>query len=433
MTPGARISAAIEVMADIEARRRPAPDALRDWGLAHRFAGSKDRAAIASLVYDCLRRRLSAGFAMGDAGARATVIGMLALERGMNSEQIAALFSGAGYAPPPLSAGELDALANGWERLGKAPMHVRGDFPEWIGPSLLRAFGDEAAVLAEMHALVARAPVDIRVNTLKAEPAKMLEALSWMGAAPAPNAPDAIRLPPPPDGRGQSLQGEEGFVRGWFEVQDEGSQMAALYSGARPGQTVVDLCAGAGGKTLALAAMMQNQGRLLATDVDGRRLSAIYDRLDRSGATCVEVRSPRGRWQPGGPEPLEDVAGQADLVLVDAPCTGTGTWRRNPDAKWRLRPGGLAERVKDQQVVLARAAALTRSGGRLVYITCSLLPEENDDAVARFLQEHPAFTPAPLAETGFGRPGHERAGGALQLTPARAGTDGFYVAALVRA
>lgn len=429
MTPGARIAAAIEVLADIETRRRPAPEALKDWGLSHRFAGSKDRAAIASLVYDCLRRRLSASFVMGE-GPRATVIGMLALERGMSSEEIAALFNGAGYAPPPLDADELHALANGWERLGKAPLHVRGDFPEWIAPSLLRAFGDEAGVLAEMHGLAGRAPVDLRVNTLKAEPEKVLEALAWMGATPAPHAPAALRLPPPPDGRGQSLQGEEGFVRGWFEVQDEGSQMVALYGGAAPGETVVDLCAGAGGKTLALAAMMQNTGRLLATDVDGRRLSAIYDRLDRSGATCVEVRSPRGRWQPGGPEPLEDVAGKADLVLVDAPCTGTGTWRRNPDAKWRLRPGGLAERMKDQQTVLERAATLVRPGGRIVYITCSVLPEENEDAVAQFLLRHPEFAPAPLAETGFGRPGYERANYALQLTPSRTGTDGFYIASL---
>lgn len=431
MTPGARIAAAIEVMADIETRRRPAPDALKDWGLAHRFAGSKDRAAIASLVYDCLRRRQSAGFVMGE-GPRATVIGMLALERGLNCEEIVALFNGAGYAPPPLTTDELDALANGWERLGAAPMHVRGDFPDWIAPSLLRAFGDEAAALEQMHALAGRAQVDIRVNTLKSDLAKVVDALGWMGAAAGTYAPDAIRLPPPPDGRGQSLQGEEGFVRGWFEVQDEGSQMVALYSGARPGETVVDLCAGAGGKTLALAAMMQNQGRLLATDVDGRRLSAIYDRLDRSGATCVEVRSPRGRWQAGGPEPLEDVAGKADLVLVDAPCTGTGTWRRNPDAKWRLRPGGLAERIRDQQIVLERAATLVRPGGRIVYITCSVLPEENEDAVARFLDAHADFTAGALAETSFGRPGLERPHGALQLTPAHTGTDGFYVASLHR-
>lgn len=430
MTPGARIAAAIEVMADINTRRRPAADALRDWGLSHRFAGSKDRAAIASLVYDCLRRRLSSAWVMGSEAPRAIALGMLA--RQLNEEQIVALFSGAGYAPPPLADDELGLLAGVETRLADAPLHVRGDFPEWIAPKLLRAFGDDAAVLQEMEALGARAPIDIRVNTLKAEPAKVLEDLGWMGAEPGPGVSAAIRIPAPRDGRGPSLQSEEGYVRGWFEVQDAGSQMVAAYSGAAPGETVVDLCAGAGGKTLTLAAMMRNEGRLLASDVDSRRLAAIYDRLDRSGATCVDVRAPRGRWRPDGPDPLEEVAGQADLVLVDAPCTGTGTWRRNPDAKWRLRPGSLSERLKDQQVVLDRAASLVRPGGRIVYITCSVLPDENEDAVTQFLARRQEFAPAPLAETSFGRPGYERPGGALQLTPARTGTDGFYVATLIR-
>ncbi|MFC0282768.1 RsmB/NOP family class I SAM-dependent RNA methyltransferase [Camelimonas abortus] len=432
MTPAARVNAAIDVLAELESSRRPAPDVLRDWGRARRYAGSRDRAAVATLVYDCLRRRLSAAFVMDSDSPRAVVAGMLAVARGMDADAVAALFSGERHAPAPLTQAERAAIAGARGRLAAAPLHVRGDFPEWLAGEILRAFGDETAVLCEMQALCERAPVDIRVNTLKADPATVLERLAWMGAQPGRRAPAAIRLPPPPDGQGQSLQADEGFVRGWFEVQDQGSQLAALYTGAAPGETVVDLCAGAGGKTLALAAMMRNEGRLLATDVDPRRLAALYPRLDRAGVTCVEARPPRGRWRPGGPEPLADVTGAADLVLVDAPCTGTGTWRRNPDAKWRLRPGALAERRREQEAALERAAPLVRPGGRLVYVTCSVLPQENDDAVAGFLARHPEFVADALADAGVGRPGHERPHGALQLTPARSGVDGFYVASLRR-
>jgi len=429
MIPAARISAAIEVLADIEARRRPAPDALKDWGLAHRFAGSSDRAAIASLVYDALRRKASSAWLMGEATPRAVLIGMLSRRGSTTPDAIAALFSGERFAPKPLSEHERERLQTA--SLEGAPAHVAGDFPDWIEPSLARLFGAE--LVPEIQALATRAPLDIRANTLKTTRDSLREALAHADPAETPYSPLGLRIPLGEDGRGPALQSEPLFLKGGFEIQDEGSQLAALLSGARPGEQAVDLCAGGGGKTLALAAMMANQGQIYATDGDLRRLAPIHDRLARAGARNVQVRTPRR-----GIDPVADLEAQADLVLVDAPCTGSGTWRRNPDAKWRLRPGSLATRVKEQEAVLARAATLAKPGGRIVYITCSVLPEENDDAVAGFLERHRAFAvmePARLTEGG--PPGFAGAvrltPHGVQMTPLRTGTDGFYVAVLVQA
>jgi 16S rRNA (cytosine967-C5)-methyltransferase len=430
MTPAARISAAIEVLADIEARRRPAADALKDWGLSHRFAGSKDRAAIASLVYDALRRKASAAWLMDDASPRAVLTGMLRLLRDMRPEDIAGLFSGERHAPPPLSDAERERLAGG--SLEGAPPHVAGDFPEWIGPSLGRAFGDD--LVAEMQALATRAPLDMRVNGLKADREAAKAALAHLHLEKTPYSPLGLRIAPGEDGRGPSVQSEPEFLKGWFEIQDEGSQLAALLIGVKPGEQVVDLCAGGGGKTLALAALMDNAGQIYATDGDARRLAPIHDRLKRAGARNVQVRTPRGRT-----DPIADLDGKIDCVLVDAPCTGSGTWRRNPDSKWRLRPGSLETRRREQAAVLDRAASLVKQGGRIVYVTCSVLPEENDQAVASFLGRHTGFEVVP-AEDALARAGLSHWAGStrltkhgLQMTPRLTGTDGFYVAELRRA
>ena len=433
MIPAARLSAAIEVLADIGARRRPAPDALKDWGLAHRFAGSKDRAAIASLVYDALRRRASSAYVMADEGPRALLLGALALARGLETEAIAALCSGERFAPAPLSAEERRRLA--LADLTGAPAHVAGDFPDWLEEELAAAFG--ADIVAEMQALAARAPIDIRVNTLKTERMRLMPALVHLGAEVTQHAPTALRFPAGEDGRGPTLQVTPEFLKGQFEIQDEGSQLVALMAGAAPGAQVVDLCAGGGGKTLELAALMDNSGQIYATDADARRLAPIHDRLTRAGVRNVQVRTPKGRAD----EPLADLAGRIDLVLVDAPCTGIGTWRRNPDTKWRVRPGALAERMKDQDLVLARAERLVKPGGRIAYVTCSVLPAENDARVAAFLEDHGDFRSVPprdvlaLAPDSLSeRDDLVSSGGlGLQLTPRRTGTDGFYLALMERA
>jgi 16S rRNA (cytosine967-C5)-methyltransferase len=430
MTPAARISAAIEVLGDIETRRRPAADALKDWGLSHRFAGSKDRAAIASLVYDALRRKASAGWIMQDTSPRGVVLGMLRLQRGLDLPAIAALFTGERFAPEPLSAVERERLETA--RLDDAPAHVAGDFPDWIEPSLQRLFGDDT--VPELQGLSARAPLDLRVNTLKVSSREEAhDALPHLGAIESPLSPLGLRIAPSEDGRGPAVQSEPEFIKGWIEIQDEGSQLAALLSAVKPGEQVVDLCAGGGGKTLALAALMDNHGQIYATDADARRLAPIHDRLTRAGVRNVQVRTPRAKA-----DAVTDLDGKIDCVLVDAPCTGVGTWRRNPDAKWRLRPGSLETRLKEQAAVLDRAASLVRPGGRIVYITCSILPEENDDALAALMERKAGFSAVPVSQilqtAGLSHLEQSIRPTALglQMTPLRTGTDGFYVAVLRR-
>ncbi len=429
MTPAARISAAIEVLADIEARRRPAADALKDWGLSHRFAGSKDRAAIASLVYDGLRRRASASWIMGEATPRAVMLGTLRTLRGLAPDAIAALCSGERFAPEPLSDAERERLAAG--SLEGAPAHVAGDFPDWVEPSLARLLGDD--LVPEMQAMAARAPLDIRVNTLKAGREEAHHALVHLDMVETPLSPLGLRVPPGPDGRGPALQAEPEFVKGWVEIQDEGSQLAALLAGVEPHEQVVDLCAGGGGKTLALAAMMDNGGQIYATDNDARRLAPIHDRLQRAGIRNLQVRTPRGRAD----DPVDDLDGRMGCVFVDAPCTGSGTWRRNPDTKWRVRPNSLESRLKEQATVLDRAARLVRPGGRVVYVTCSLFPEENDDALMAFLERRGGFSVVPPADLAARGPADLAArvvltARGLQMTPLRTGTDGFFVSVLRR-
>jgi 16S rRNA (cytosine967-C5)-methyltransferase len=427
MTPAARLSAAIEILDAIDSQRIPAANALKDWGVARRFAGSGDRSAIAGLVYDTLRRRASAAYAMGAETSRARLLGMLRLERGLDVEAIARLCDGSRFAPAPLTDGERAALVAA--SLAGVPPHVAGDYPEWLDPFFAAAFGEERA--AEGAAMARRAPLDLRVNLLKARRDEVAASLRHLGASPTPWSPWGLRIALDADARSPGIHAEPDFIKGKVEVQDEGSQLAALLSAARPGERVVDLCAGAGGKTLALAAMMNNQGRIVATDTDKRRLAPIHERLTRAGARCVDVCAPRGEA-----DPLADLRGEADLVLIDAPCSGTGTWRRNPDAKWRMRPGALDERIKDQIAVLDRAAGLVAPGGRIVYATCSVLAAENEDQIAAFCARHVGFAIEPPAEwaRALGREADaflaatRTTGAGLQMTPLRTGTDGFFVA-----
>jgi 16S rRNA (cytosine967-C5)-methyltransferase len=430
MTPAARVAAAIEILSDIETRHRPASDALKDWGLSHRFAGSKDRAALASLVYDALRCRASAAWIMGEETPRAILLGSLRETRGLGSEQVAALFTGEGFAPAPLSEEELVRFATG--SLDAAPDWVRGDFPEWLAASFAAVFGEAAA--EEGRALATRASLDLRVNTLKAAREKAAVALKHLDAAATPLSPIGLRLPLLEDGRSPSLAGEPAYVKGLVEIQDEGSQLAALLCGARSGEQVLDLCAGGGGKTLALAALMENHGQIYATDREARRLAGIHARLEKAATRNIQVRTPRR-----GADVLADLEGRCDLVLIDAPCTGTGTWRRNPDAKWRVRPGALEQRMKEQEEILETARRFVNHTGRIIYVTCSLLREENEDQIAAFLEknaEFAAISPAELAQAA-GLPELERfasrLGPGLRLSPLASGTDGFFVAGLRRA
>ncbi|HET6379341.1 MAG TPA: RsmB/NOP family class I SAM-dependent RNA methyltransferase [Methylocella sp.] len=429
MTPGARIAAAIEITAEIEAHRRPAADALKIWGQAHRFAGSKDRAAIASLVFDAQRKRASSAYIMGEKTPRAIVLGALRQLHSMTAAGLSAHCTGEGHAPAPLTEEEARRIEAA--DLSGAPDAVAGDFPAWLQPALSRAFG--ASLVPEMRALATRAPVDLRVNTLKTTRETARARLAHLGAAPTPWSPVGLRVPLLPDGRGPPLAAEPAYIKGLVEIQDEGSQLAAILSLARPGEQVLDLCAGAGGKTLALSALMQNKGQIHATDRDGARLMRSVPRLERAGVRNTQLHPPRANI-----DVLAGLEGRCDLVFIDAPCTGMGTWRRNPDTKWRIRPGSLAIRIAEQERAIEEAARCVKPQGRMLYATCSLLREENEDRLSAFLTAHKDFKSVPardLAQMAL-LPGLERFespfGFGLRLSPLTSGTDGFFIAMLRR-
>ena len=420
-----RAAAAIDVLAEIFERHRPASEALKDWGKAHRFAGSTDRHAIGTLVYDALRHRNSLSFRMGQSTPRALALAALHDAWGMSPDAIAALAEEQ-HGPGALTPEERTTLSRSLP--ANLPLHISGDVPEWLVPSYEKAFGARAA--EEGAALAQRAPVDLRVNTLKATREQVLEALSRFGAVEGPWSPLAIRIPAPgPDTRNANVEAEPAHGLGWFEVQDAGSQLAALLSGVTPGMSVADICAGAGGKTLALAALMKNEGRLIAHDLDRFRLRPIFERLTRAGVTNCEVISAqdKGKLQSSGP---------FDCVVIDAPCSGSGSWRRKPDAKWRLTPKQFAQRIKDQAQVLESGFSLLKPGGTLLYITCSVLPEENTEQVAAFINRHPEMKIVPYKEQWgktIGGPPPESADGTsntLVLTPAQHDTDGFFIAVM---
>ncbi|ODT72224.1 MAG: MFS transporter [Pelagibacterium sp. SCN 63-23] len=418
--PG-RLAAAIEVLADVEQRKRPVSEALKAWGLNNRFAGAGDRAAIGNLVYDALRRRASHAFVMGSAAPRALVLAVAMRDWGETPDSLAAAFAGDSHAPEALDATE---IASAGSDPAAAPPAARADVPEWLAPSLERAFG--ADWVAEGQAMAGRPSLDLRANALKASPEKVMKSLARFSPELAAIAPFGITMPAGPrEARTPNVTTDEGYQKGWFEVQDQGSQIVAALAGAREGEQVLDLCAGAGGKTLALAATMGNKGQVFAYDSDRARLAPIYERLKRNAVRNAQVRSP----QPGA---LDDLVGRMDRVIVDAPCTGTGTWRRRPDTKWKLTPELLAQRQAEQAALLAEAQTYLKPGGTLVYITCSILPEENDDQIVAFLAAHPGFESVQIATAwrqtlitdlpeGLATPA-----GGLCLTPLRTNTDGFY-------
>jgi 16S rRNA (cytosine967-C5)-methyltransferase len=429
MRPGARIKAALEVLEEVLERHRLATQALADWGNSHRFAGASDRAAIGNLVYDALRQKQTFAFQMNSDTPRALALAAAPGALGMSAKAVVQCADGSAYAIEPLSESERAALER--QLPGDLAAYVAGNFPEWLAPSLERVFG--ARLVQEGAALAHRAPLDLRTNTLKATREKVLKGFERHGAVETAFSPIGVRLPPPKGpGRQPNVEAQAGHGRGWFEVQDEGSQITALLAVAGPRQQILDICAGAGGKTLAMVAAMHNTGQIYAYDGDKVRLRPIFDRLRRAGARNVQVL-------PAGDEPtLAALGPRFDTVLVDAPCTGSGVWRRRPDSKWRLKPSNLTERSAEQRAVLALAAPLVKRGGRLVYATCSLLAEENRDQIVEFLHGHEQFTIIPWREiwsTSLGSSIPVSADGnsdMLLLTPSRHGTDGFFIAVLVR-
>ena len=420
MRLGGRLAAAGEVLRDIEQRRRPVADALKDWGLSHRFAGSGDRAAIGNIVYDALRRKRSLGWAMGSDEPEAIVEGALYHGWGYATDTLAEALDGDRHAPKLFASYDPGRLEN-------APPAVRADVPDWALDALAATFGDD--LLTEADALAERPPLDLRVNTIKADRERVLGELKRYGAEPTPHAPDGIRIPATEGaGRVPNVTAEEGYRKGRFEVQDAGSQLVALLGvPEKAGGRVLDYCAGAGGKTLAISAAMGNRGQVHAYDADMQRLAPIHDRLARAGVRSAQVHRPGSD--------LSDLRDRMDTVLIDAPCTGTGTWRRRPDAKWRLRETTVERRHEEQDAVLDQAAPFVRPGGTLVYVTCSLLASENGGRVATFLERNEDFewVPTEGRSNAFDTaPKRDDGRGGAILSPGRTETDGFYAAVLRR-
>ncbi len=429
MTPGGRIAAAIEVLTEMDSHHRPATEALRDWGRTHRFAGSGDRAAIGNLVFDALRHKASAQWMMDAESPRSAVLGTLAVHWGKSVAEINGWFEGDKHSPLPLTDEETKALAD--RQLKDAPIWVQADVPEWTVPLLEANFDEE--LIAEGQALAQRPPVGLRVNTLKSNRAKVAKALARFNPAESLLAPDGLSIAPPKEfGRSANVQADGAYQKGFVEVQDEGSQVVSHLVFAQPGEQVLDYCAGAGGKTLALAACMQNKGQVFAYDADRNRLSGIYERIKRAGLRNVQVREP----SEGG---LNDLLDRMDRVVVDAPCSGSGVWRRRPDAKWRLTPEALERRLEEQRAVLQEASAFVKPGGYLCYITCSVFPSENEGQVYQFLEDQEEeFELLSAGEVwqdlfGFDAPQPWSSDDcSVTLTPATTQTDGFYFAVLGR-
>ena len=425
MTPPARLEAAIDLLDAIEeAPGRPGDAVANDFFRARRFIGAGDRRAVSDRVWRVLRARRRLGWWVPKATPRLLVAASLLTET-WSLSGVAEAYSGGRFAPAGLERNEYNALRRVEGQTldhPDMPDPVRFELPDWLYPRMLARFGADFA--AEMTALSEPAPLDLRVNLLKGTREEARAALAAEGweATPTPLSPWGLRIM----GRRPVTSGPA-FQSGLVEIQDEGSQVLAALTGAQPGMRVADWCAGAGGKTLALAAMMDNRGQIAACDVSASRLEGAVRRLRRAGVNNVErhLVTAGDKW-------AKRRAGAFDRVLVDAPCTGTGTWRRNPDARQRLTEQDLLELTHKQSSILDAAQALVRPGGRLVYGTCSLLGEENEAQVSAFLTRHADFALVPLARAWpfDGTPPGE--GAMLSLTPARHGTDGFFAAVLER-
>lgn len=432
MTPAARLQASIELLDVLLETDAPADQAVAAFLRARRYIGGGDRRAILERVYGALRRRASLEWWLDRIGADVTgrhiAIAALALIENLDESRIGPLFDGRKFSPDPLTNSErrlIDALEGQALDHPDMPTPVRLEIPAWAEAPLRERFGD--VFETEIAALNRPAPLDLRANTLAATREEAQEALAQehVVAVPTNLSPLGLRV----EGR-PNLAATSAFKNGVVEVQDEGSQLIAALTDAQPGMRVVDFCAGAGGKTLALAAAMQNRGSIVACDIVKGRIDRASVRLRRAGVHNVQRRVLGGVRDPW----IKRHAAGFDRVLVDAPCTGSGTWRRNPDQRWRMGPDSLESLNREQSAILDSAARLVKPGGRLVYATCSFFRDENEAQIEAFVARHPDFALLPIDRVWAAiLPGSPPAAGPmLMLTPARDGTDGFFLAILER-
>lgn len=433
MTPAARLSAAVELLDDIDAalaRRGAAADVLiRRYFRKRRYAGSSDRSAITDLVYDVIRNRALYGWRLMSAGCPVSNSYMALLSLRLKDGGLDPVLFDGPYAQQDPGSDYLERLDRA-VLLDNPPLSVSLNVPDWLADRLEHRFGEQ--VLDEVGALSGRASVDLRVNSLKADRETVLKALGDAGikADPTPYSPYGVRLEKP-----IPIKDLPGYSKGWFEIQGEASQIACLLSGASARTQVLDLCAGAGGKTLALGAMMENRGQIYAMDMDKKRLEALKMRADRAKLTNIQIHRLTSGEEKRASQ-LRRFQNVMDLVVVDAPCSGSGTWRRNPELRWRLDEEDLAGFVEIQRRLLLEAMALAGPNGRIAYMTCSILEEENEGVIDYVLSRrddwgltdyHRKLDDAglkDLPQTASSAPDM------LLMTPARHGTDGFFLALL---
>jgi len=427
MRYAAQLQATIDLLDEVAETKYPADRIMSAYFKQRRYIGSKDKAAISENLYTILRNKMRFEFILNtkDLGVHSRMLVALLLK--MDDGDLYNTFDGDKYSPKRLRPGQLERFAElDLNVIDEAPLNVKLNVPDWISPKLEKALGDRFE--EEMTATNKSATTDIRVNTLKSSVPPVDQALADVGyvAHKTDLSPWAIRFE-----KRVSLFGLPAFKQGWFEIQDEGSQLLALLTGVKAGQKVVDFCAGAGGKTLAMAAMMENKGTIYACDVHTKRLEQLGKRTKRAGVHNVRTHilsSENDKW-------VKKHTEYADIVLLDTPCTGTGTWRRSPDSRLNLTQENLDNLVELQQSIMQSAKRLVKPGGRLLYATCSLLEEENEAQIIKFLENNPDFSPEnfEIPETllvhseRFKNSGHE-----IRTFPAMTGTDGFYVASLKR-
>lgn len=435
MTPGAQIAASIDVLEMLQqawddGKAMPVDGLLGDYFRKRRFIGAKDKGFISRRVYKVLRKGGSLQWWAERHSLpitpRAMVLGALVAEENLPLDILKGYFTGEKYDPPKLSQHEISAIKSGAGNQNGIPEWMRLNVPEWSLAKLREIFGENLE--AEIMALSEEAPLDLRVNTLKTTREEAMERLRQEGfnAKKTPMSPWGLRL----EKRG-ALFATRIFKAGLVEIQDEGSQLTALLVDAKPGQKVIDFCAGAGGKTLALAAAMQNKGRILAWDVSAHRMDQMPKRLSRAGVDNVQRHALTSEQD----QFIKRHKDSADRVLVDAPCTGSGTWRRNPDLKWRSTETALSEMQAIQQNILKSAARLVKPGGRLIYVTCSLYSEENELQVKKFLAGTSGFrlvSPAEIWNNDYSL-WQSNTSPYLRLTPHQFGTDGFFTAVMEKA
>ncbi|MAU87466.1 MAG: hypothetical protein CML83_06820 [Rhodobiaceae bacterium] len=424
-----QIQSSIEILEQIIVRYKTIPMATKEWSADNRFAGSSDRSIIINIINMAMRRKNSSAYLLNDDSPRSIIIGALFNELKYDIEIISSIFNNEKYAPSSLTSDEIKSLNGANQRLIKAEDWIKFDVQESLLSEYVATFKDD--IEDQLLKLSSMPDLDIRVNTLKTNSENVSKAISKYNPMPTNYSPYAMRLKS--DGilfKYPNLENTISYNKGHFETQNEGSQISAILSGAIPRMQILDFCAGQGGKSAILSAIMENTGQIYLHDIDESRLKNVPDRMKRLGVKNYQIKM--------NLEYKKKEEKLFDIVFVDAPCSGSGTWRRKPDLKWKFNPEKLASNIKDQYEILNNSKTYVKVGGNLVYVTCSVFDSENDKQIQTFLANSPNFKLIPYQENWLIKKNpipknsklHNKE--TLLLSPMTHNTDGFFVAILKR-